>query len=132
MLVLTACGSIEPELTQCPPTETAAPPTETSPPEDTVADALPPTFESSPELELAPAYLKYDIGEAVLDFVVADLKGNTLPEVAVLEFFSGSTSILINDGHGAFQVTGINNTGECTLGVSAADLNGDSYLDLAI
>jgi len=145
-LILTACGSSEPEDTRyaatepaAPPTETTVPPTatvtqpiETTPPEDFADDTVPPTVEPPPQEEVAPAYLKYDIGEAVLDFAVADLNGDTYPDVAVPEFVSGSTTILLNDGHGALQVAGIYDTGESTLGVSAADLNGDSYLDLAI
>jgi hypothetical protein len=107
-------------------------PAETAPPEDSAAEAVPPTVEPPAEAEVAAAYLEYDIGDAVFDLAVADLNGDALPEVAGPDHISGLTTILMNDGHGAFQEAGSYETGESSTYVSAADLNGDSYLDLAI
>lgn len=148
MLILAACSTPEPAViatidsssdsqilsteTAIPPTATVVQPTETAPPEDSAAEAVPPTVEPPAEAEVAPAYPKYDIGDVVFDLAVADLNGDTLPDVAAPDFYSGLTTILMNDGHGAFQEAGIYETGESSTGVTAADLNGDSYLDLAI
>lgn len=139
VLILTACVSAEPEETQIPPTEPLSPPTatvvqptEAAPPEDSATQTVPPTVEPPAEEEVAPAYPKYDIGEGILDFAVADLNGDALPDIAVPDNINGLTTILMNDGQGAFQETAIYDTGESSTGVTAADLNGDSYIDLAI
>jgi hypothetical protein len=117
------------------PTETPLSPTvepTIAPPEDSAAEAVPPTVEPPAEAEVAQAYLKYDIGDAVHGLAVADLNGDALPDIAVPDHISGLTTILMNDGHGAFQEAGSYETGESSTGISAADFNGDSYLDLAI
>jgi hypothetical protein len=111
-----------------PPTAISVSPTA----QPTLEPTLPPTVEPSAEAEVAPAYREYDVGDAVFDLAVADLNGDSLPDIAVPDHISGLTTILLNDGHGGFQEAGSYETGESSSGVSAADFNGDSYLDLAI
>ena len=63
---------------------------------------------------------------------VADLNGDTYPDMAVVNYSSGTVSVLLGDGSGGFAAATAFPTGTDPYAVAVADLNGDTYPDLAV
>lgn len=135
MLILTSCGSPDPvetpvldsaSNTHVTPTDPPAPPTptETTAPSPTALAIVKPTGTTV-------THQTYDIGSEIWGLAVADLNGDSHPDIAAADRSLGMVKLLFNNGDGTFNESGEIKTGAAN-SVAASDLDGDTILDLAI
>ena len=62
----------------------------------------------------------------------ADLNGDTKPDLAVVNEFDNTVSVLLGSGNGTFNVKSDYATGPAPHGVAVADVNGDAKPDLIV
>lgn len=75
------------------------------------------------------------VGGMPRNLAAADLDGDNDTDLAVANFFPATVAILLNDGDGNFAVTGTLDAGGSptnAASIVAADLNGDTEVDLAV
>lgn len=78
---------------------------------------------------------EYPSGGLTANLVSGDLNGDDLPDLAVTndnEDGDDTAGVLFGEGDGAFTLKGQYTTGNSMLSVAIADLNGDTWNDLAI
>ena len=73
----------------------------------------------------------YAVGDIPISIVVADLDGDTDPDLATANWNSNDVSVLMNNGNGTFAQQSIYPVGDGPRSVVAADLDGDGDIDLA-
>jgi uncharacterized protein YfaP (DUF2135 family) len=71
-------------------------------------------------------------GDGPHSIAVADVDGDTTPDLVVANRFSGDVSVLLGNGDGSFQPAVSSPAGNQPLSVTVADLNGDTILDLVM
>jgi hypothetical protein len=69
-------------------------------------------------------------GNSPRSIAVADLDGDSVPDLVTANFFSADVSVLLGNGDGSFQAAASVARGDRARSVAAADLNGDSVPDL--
>ncbi|MCH7644650.1 MAG: VCBS repeat-containing protein, partial [Myxococcales bacterium] len=69
-------------------------------------------------------------GDAPNSVAVADLDGDTVPDLVTANFFSDDVSVLLGNGDGSFQAAAFFAVGDRPRSVAVADLDGDSVPDL--
>ena len=90
-----------------------------------VAQAGPPPVTFGPRTD-------FYTGTAPTSVAVADLNGDTYPDMAVVNYSPDTVSVLLGDGSGGFAAATAFPTGTDPYAVAVADLNGDTYPDLAV
>jgi hypothetical protein len=63
---------------------------------------------------------------------VGDFNGDGIPDLAVADWYSGTVSVLLGKGDGAFQAAPSFAAGSGPSSVAVGDFNGDGILDLAV
>jgi FG-GAP-like repeat/PASTA domain len=77
----------------------------------------------------SPAWM--NAGKNPFRMVAADLNGDDVADLAVVEVNSSAVSVRFGDGTGQFKPRFTYRTGRFPVGIAAGDLNGDGRLDLA-
>ena len=73
---------------------------------------------------------KFPVGIRPLSVAVADLNGDTVPDLVTANFRSDDVSVLLGNGDGSFQAAVAFAAGDGPFSVAVADLDGDSVPDL--
>jgi hypothetical protein len=81
-------------------------------------------------MSFSPA-VSYPAGEMLQDVVTADFDRDGRPDLAVVDWWSGTVSVLRGNADGTFQPARAFATGEEPLSVAVGDFDGDGRLDLA-
>lgn len=120
---------VVPEFTQSVPT--SVPATRTSVPPTSAPEPMATDTATPPQAQFLSQ--TYTIGEDMwFGLAVADLNGDAHPDIAVTDLGSDELRLLFNQGDGTFREAMKIATGEDPRGVAAADLDGDSDIDLIV
>jgi VCBS repeat protein len=92
--------------------------------------AIPGTSRATP-LFSAPL-LSFETGRNPVSVVIVELNGDGKPDLAAVNLFSNTVSVLLGHGDGTFGAKTDYATGLYPLSLALGDLNGDSKLDLAV
>src|SRR5689334_18033470 len=76
--------------------------------------------------------INYAVGWSPGSIVVADFNGDGNQDMAVVNFFGGSLSVMLGNGDGTFQSNTLYPTGGRPYSLATEDFNGDGKLDLAV
>jgi hypothetical protein len=69
-------------------------------------------------------------GLGPVSITVADLDGDSLPDLVVANFFSDDMTVLLGNGDGSFDVDAFLVVGDGPFATAVADLDGDTFADL--
>src|SRR5262245_11240428 len=82
-------------------------------------------------LAFSPA-ASYVAGASPQDVVAADFNNDTFPDLAVVNYYDSSVSVLLGNSDGTFQEPALTSaTGSYPLSVAVGDFDADGNLDLA-
>ncbi len=73
---------------------------------------------------------KFSAGDAPFSVAVADLDGDTVPDLVTANLVSDDVSVLLGNGDGTFQSAAAFAAGDRPFSVAVADFDGDSVPDL--
>jgi hypothetical protein len=74
----------------------------------------------------------YEVGEDLFAVVTGDMNGDSLPDIVVTGYRSGTVSMLLNKGNGVFAETPRYPSGQGSFGLALEDMDGDADLDVLV
>jgi hypothetical protein len=74
--------------------------------------------------------LRIAVGDFPRSVAVADLDGDTVPDLVTANIFTDTVSVLLGNGDGSFQAAAAYAAGDNPQSVAVADLDGDTVPDL--
>src|SRR6188508_3373256 len=86
-------------------------------------------LESRRMFNFGPA-VDYAAGSNPSATVVADLNGDTRPDIEVANYSSGNVSVLLGNANGTFQAAQSSATGASPASLAVGDFNSDGKIDL--